>query len=61
MLAKFDVLNIENAEIAGANHRHVRKRLPVNRLTDAAVTVEPDDWCTLMRKAGAATLARTVV
>ena len=61
MLAKCDVLNIENAEIAGANHRHVRKRLPVKRLTYAAVTVEPDDWYTLMRKAGAATLARTVV
>jgi len=60
MLAKLDVLNIENAEIAGVNHRHVRKRLSVKRLTDAAVTVEPDDWYTLMRKAGAATLARTV-
>jgi hypothetical protein len=60
MLAIFDVLNIQNAEIAGANHRHVGKRLSVKRLTNAAVTVEPDDWYTVMRKAGAATLARTV-
>ena len=60
-MAKFDVLNIENAEIAGVPHRHVRKRLPVKRLANEAVTVEPDEWYTLMRKAGAATLARTVV
>jgi hypothetical protein len=60
MAAKFDVLNIENAEVTGANHRHVRKRPPVKRLVNEAVTVEPDDWYTLMRKPGTATSARTV-
>lgn len=34
MAAKFDILNIDNAHVTGANHRHVRKRLPVNRLAN---------------------------